>query len=196
MGEYAKRKSDGAHIKIGTCEEMLYLRYEDRNKVEPWTGSLDAAKTLGLYWRLPFLDEDDVLPGDYEPAFRHELLQDFAVAGCENSPGVLQLSHKCGLLLNVPCYHGERLPTVTMPMRVFWNGRDPHSFALKAVKNTADGIIPIVACRWCGEAWRSSWHEIDGHLTTPGLAAALRSYRIEQSREVTELSSANGGAVA
>ncbi len=30
MGEYAKRLSDGTEIKIGTCEEMLYLRFEDR----------------------------------------------------------------------------------------------------------------------------------------------------------------------
>ena len=33
MGEYARRKSDNESIKIGTCESMYYLRYEDRDKV-------------------------------------------------------------------------------------------------------------------------------------------------------------------
>ena len=39
MGEYAIRKSDGESIKIGTCEDMYYLRYEDRFKVTPEEGS-------------------------------------------------------------------------------------------------------------------------------------------------------------
>jgi ferredoxin hydrogenase len=33
MGEYAKRKSDGLEVKIGTCASMYYLRYEQRNEV-------------------------------------------------------------------------------------------------------------------------------------------------------------------
>ena len=35
MGEYAIRKSDNDCIKIGTCEDMYYLRYEDQDKVTP-----------------------------------------------------------------------------------------------------------------------------------------------------------------
>ena len=39
MGEYAIRKSDNDCIKIGTCEDMYYLRYEDQDKVTPDSGS-------------------------------------------------------------------------------------------------------------------------------------------------------------
>ena len=65
MGEYAIRKSDGESIKIGTCEDMYYLRYEDRCKVTPEEGS-----GFGYRWRLPFPDEDCIRPGEYGSGFR------------------------------------------------------------------------------------------------------------------------------
>lgn len=67
MGEYAFRNSDGQHIKIGTCENMYYIRYEDRFKVRPDEYSLDCSKETGLIWRLPFPEEDHLKPGEYEP---------------------------------------------------------------------------------------------------------------------------------
>ena len=33
MGEYARRKTDGEKIKIGTCESMYYCRYEQIGEV-------------------------------------------------------------------------------------------------------------------------------------------------------------------
>ena len=65
MGEYAVRISDGAEIKIGTCEEMLYLRFSQRHLVRQKQNSLDVNddKIAGLlFFRLPFSDEDNVLP--------------------------------------------------------------------------------------------------------------------------------------
>jgi len=59
MGEYAKRISDDQIIKIGTCEEMLYLRFEDIPKIS--TKGQNCVQNLymdGLYWRLPFPDAD------------------------------------------------------------------------------------------------------------------------------------------
>ena len=41
MGEYAQRISDGERVKIGTCEDMLYLRFEDRAKVSALAGNVD-----------------------------------------------------------------------------------------------------------------------------------------------------------
>ena len=68
MGEYAYRKSDNQYIKIGTCENMYYIRYEDRFKVRPDEGySLDCSKELNLIWRLPFPSEDHIQIGNYEP---------------------------------------------------------------------------------------------------------------------------------
>ena len=65
MGEYALRKSDRQSIKIGTCDDMYYLRYEDQDKVVPESGS-----DFGTRWRIPFPDEDHILPGDYDSGFR------------------------------------------------------------------------------------------------------------------------------
>ena len=65
MGEYAIRKSDRESIKIGTCEDMYYLRYEDQDKVIP-----DECSDFGYRWRIPFPDEDHILPGDYDSGFR------------------------------------------------------------------------------------------------------------------------------
>ncbi len=63
MSEYAIRKSDKASIKIGTCESMYYLRHEDIDKIIP---EETGFKPKGLIFRLPFPDEDHILPGDYE----------------------------------------------------------------------------------------------------------------------------------
>src|SRR3972149_6581787 len=109
MGEYAIRKSDKQEIKIGTCENMYYLRYEDCDKVKPLPGS-----EIGFRFRLPFPDEDEVLPGKYEKYNRGERLfketdqdaEQLEIQG--DDTGIIQLSHPCGLLINVPCHHGRK----------------------------------------------------------------------------------------
>jgi len=68
MGEYAK--FGNSEIKIGTCEDMYYLRFEDRYKVRHLPGNVDPNKdseAAHLRFRLPFPDEDHILPGGYEP---------------------------------------------------------------------------------------------------------------------------------
>ena len=42
MGEYAKYNNQ--EIKIGTCETMYYLRYEDRHKVKALKGNVDPVR--------------------------------------------------------------------------------------------------------------------------------------------------------
>lgn len=134
MGEYAIRKSDGVEVKIGTCEEMYYLRYEDREKVRVKPNNVDPVQFANeLRFRLPFPDEDHILPGDYDNHKRGERLYiPSSVSGCSeafsddstvNEPGRIQLRHECGLILGIPCYHGIKLPEVVHPMAVFWNGK-------------------------------------------------------------------------
>ena len=59
MGEYAKLKTTGEDVKIGTCENMYYLRFEDRYKVI-YDLSFDNYR-----FRLPFPDEDNIGIGNY-----------------------------------------------------------------------------------------------------------------------------------
>jgi hypothetical protein len=181
MGEYALRKSDEVEIKIGTCESMYYLRYEDRDKVSKLPNNLDPARdAIGLFFRLPFPDEDDVLAGDYKDHNRGLRLyqsvnagtasawhQDFTDESTVNEPGVIQLRHEAsGLLLNVPCYHGHKLPDVVAPMKAFWNGKG-HAFELAHVKATEDGVLPVVRCRHCGGMWRYAWADVMDYIEIP-----------------------------
>ena len=84
MGEYAIRKSDRQSIKIGTCEDMYYLRFEDQDKVTPESGS-----DFGYRWRIPFPSEDNILPGDYDGGFRQIDLDTAVFCGDngEDEPG-------------------------------------------------------------------------------------------------------------
>lgn len=206
MGEYAKRNSDGQEIKIGTCEDMYYIRFEDRDKVSPLPNSIslsNPAHVDGCRFRLPFPDENGKQPGEYENYNRglrlYKVLpcewckgsgksdfetngkcrrchgsgtdghEDYAPVDTLDSVGNIQLHHKdSGLLINVPCYHGLKLPEVTAPMKAFWNGKG-HAFELSSLKAMlVDGgwfnVLPIIRCRFCGEAWRSEWKDIADYL--------------------------------
>jgi hypothetical protein len=191
MGEYAIRSSDGAEIKIGTCENMYYLRFEDREKVQKLSGNVDPIADCGeLRFRLPFPDEDDVQPGEYEDFNRGQRLyrqRGVGVSGyCEDwkdestveDPGIMQLRHEAsGLLLNVPCYHGVKLPDVIKPMQAFWNGKG-HAFELAQLRPIGSGLLvyPVVRCRFCQHAWRYDWSQVWDYIPYE-MQLRLRQYR-------------------
>lgn len=99
MGEYARRKSDGVEIKIGTCETMYYIRFEDRDKVTAVPNSIDLSNPAhvdGLRFRLPFPDEDNVPIGQYEPFERGlRLYREVACTWCDGSGMSHRTTDKC-----------------------------------------------------------------------------------------------------
>lgn len=173
MGEYAERKIDGQKIKIGTCENMYYIRYDDRHKVRPDNNSLDCSEEKNLFWRLPFPDEDNILVGGYKDSFRALRLYDknsvnFRCEELAKKPGNMQLTHESGLLVNVTCYHGEKLPESSGDFKPCWNGKS-WDYELESMKNheTKDGVIelkPIVKCRHCRSIWRFDWDDIKDYI--------------------------------
>lgn len=178
MGEYAIRKSDGAEIKIGTCEDMYYLRFSDRHLVSALPGSVDVndPEMAGLLrYRLPFPDEDNEKPGDYHKHGYSRGLRLWRKVGdsCEDfkydevsEPGNIQLKHECGLLLNVPCYHGAKLPDIP---GAFWNGKSwfLELAQLRAVYQGGElRVFPVVHCRFCRGVWRHDWSEVWEYLQT------------------------------
>ena len=170
MGEYAMHQ--GQEIKIGTCEDMLYLRWEDRYQVQPMRGNVDPGVDSGLRFRLPFPDEDCLLPGYYTDAFRGQRLYNNA----GDWLGAPEMETKPGLLLNIPCYHGMRLPDLGPDVRVFWNGKG-HALELTSVKTMGDGsVVPVVTCLHCRSAWRMTWDEIWDYIPEP-LRARLAVHR-------------------
>lgn len=175
MGEYAYN-SAGERIKIGTCESMYYLRFEDRVHVKPDTGSIDPATTSGLFFRLPFPDEDHVPPGSYQSFDRGALLaRDFSGEGTE--PGNIQFKHESGLLANVPCYHGSKLPDLG-EARTFWNGKSPSFWELCALNSTeTDTVIPVFRCQYCHKMYSTSdWQKIIPHIMDDKLRERLSIY--------------------
>jgi len=178
MGEYAKRKDTRAEVKIGTCEDMLYLRWDDREKITRLPGNVDPANhPEGLRFCLPFPDEDGQGPGHGEP-FRALLLPEFDPGEIEGT-GTYQLHHQdTGLLLNVVCYHGRKLPETGPDVQPHWNGRPPHWFHLASIKHCPDGrLLPVVKCRGCGQMWRmDGWGDVLDAVTDPVMRDRLTSY--------------------
>ena len=176
MGEYAKRLSDGAKIKIGACEEMLYLRFEDRYKVKPLPNSIQNLNIDGLFWRIPFPDEDRILPGDYNKPFRKYILVDFEPEETVEMPGMMQLRHESGLQISLPCYHGFKLPELPEPAKACWNGKFANFFVLEYIKKHEGRLYPIISCRACGNIWRTDWEEILPYVTDKELKKRLEKY--------------------
>lgn len=185
MGEYATRRNDGAYIKTGTCESLYYLRWDDIDKVKP-DGSY-SLREPGLWFRLPFSDEDHLQPGDYSDYNRGVRLLpyqeeddpapiNFKPSGTP-SPGNIQLTHACGLLLNVACHHGAQLPAESQEIRAHWNGKDPFPWELYMVKHQAgEGLLPIIRCRHCGNTYRTDWASVLPHIVDEVLRARLTDY--------------------
>ena len=193
MGEYAIRKSDNKSIKIGTCEDMYYLRYEDRDKVTCEEGS-----DFGCRWRLPLPSEDHMEPGEYHPYCHGDgsgtvpLGRAYAVGDngedeityfepnpeVVDHPGSMQLHHKSGLLINVKCFHGLKLPEAGGDItRTGWNGHANH-WELRCLRETKEGLLPVVACRYCGHMYRETWAAVLPFITDKELHRRLQSYAI------------------
>ena len=184
MGEYAIRKSDGAEIKIGTCETMYYIRYDDRDKVRALPGNVDLkrAHEYGLRFRLPLIEEDGLQPGEYSTAFPSKIrlskpfpdpqfptqasAVNFRIKGAY--PGTITLRHEeSGIQVSFPCYHGQKVPENQGPddarVRFGVNGaRHAAELAyLKAVRvGGCDRVVPVIRCAHCGDEWAVTWADI------------------------------------
>ena len=182
MGEYAEFRNN--RIKIGTCEMMYYLRYEDRLKVKPLNNNLDPNTEMNLFWRLPVKCEDNISPGHYSagwpkvPLVKNLLHGDhyFSDPICANHPGVMQLRHNdSGLLINVKCYHGVKLPIGNDDFNAFWNGKG-YAFELVAIKNETKSFMLVIECRFCGIFFTCDFGEIEDFISDKTLRDRLSRY--------------------
>lgn len=215
MGEYAKRISDGAVVKLGTCESMYYARFSDRDKVAWLHGNIDVTKDedcAGLKWRLPFPDEDGIEVGNYQDFDRDAILsipygdggsqvdrgrRHFPVELLNLEPGTIQLSHPCGYLVNAICYHGAKLPTGSADLRVGWNGRDPYSVRLLFVKSILENfeesgqlkkqlvLYPVIGCRHCRKMWSCRWDEIWDAIPEALQKRFSEDFKLELNRAIS-----------
>lgn len=178
MGEYAKY--NGEEIKIGTCESMYYLRWDQRHLVEAEPGNVNPVKEINSIWfRLPRILESLQSPGDFDfngycgarpiPIFIDhnsqleadvdELLEDETALGMIRGE-----AGDSGIHYRIPCNHGHILKEP--PTGVVYNGFHGHTLGIEAVgvrvqlvsaEKPDDGQefrwvgFVRVACRVCGK---------------------------------------------
>jgi hypothetical protein len=106
MGEYGK--VGGVEIKMGTCEDMYYLRADQAGIVQGMPGSLDPNDRevqKVIRFRFPWPDEDGTQPGAFSDYGRA-----VAVHGVTAPEGVehdtVQFRAQAGYLLSMPCPEG------------------------------------------------------------------------------------------
>lgn len=147
MGEYGTYK--GNEIKIGTCEDMLYLRPDQIGLVRS-----EALRDITeLRFRFPFPDEDGVEPGQFDNPDRK-----FPVWGIE--PPASEMKHypvqfkdtgNAGVLVMLPCSYSTE--GKGGELKYMYNGfRGPaHVVQQRA---WAGVWVTVMKCGVCDALWR------------------------------------------
>jgi hypothetical protein len=94
---------------------------------------------------------------------------EFADPETISDPGIIQLTHECGLLLNVPCYHGQKLPELGERV-AHWNVKTWFLELYQLRPVMVDGVLrvfPVVHCRFCRNAWRYQWADVLDYIPEP-----------------------------
>ncbi|MCR5697735.1 MAG: hypothetical protein K6G73_12250 [Marinilabiliaceae bacterium] len=174
MGEYAKRKKDGAEVKIGTCNQMYYCTLKDRHSVEY---DFDYEQTY--YWRLPMM-------GDYTQAGEGEAFDwRSSSATCINSDRLWQLLKEqdgakaesnmrkyskstqvvlpTGVIFSIKCLHGFLLPNIKsedIEYGAQFNGKRS-DIRISYIRTKGDSVDVAVECVHCGTSWLLSVEELE-----------------------------------
>jgi hypothetical protein len=166
MGEYVKYR--GREIKIGTCESMYYVRWQQMAEIvalglcEKMPGNADPAAYVrlgsGLRFRFPFPDEDQIEPGDFTDHDKSVVIG--IPAGCpvcapDDCHETVCQSINCrggGYNVNaiIPCPATAAFATVkhspiggTIPLEIVQQ------------KPMEDGAVwTVVRCGWCSGMYR------------------------------------------
>lgn len=171
MGEYARIKTTGEEIKIGTCEDMYYLRFDQRHLVSKLSGNVDpnSDDVYALRFRFPWPDEDNCEPGGdfHNNAFERA----FPIPGATMPDGVdhysVQFVASAGYVTSLPCPEG---PQALKNLTIHRNG---FSGAVKLVqqKLLKDGrLVPVCMCGGCGARYR-----VEDPADIEALAVAFRA---------------------
>ncbi len=155
MGEFALH--EGIRIKLGTCEDLLYLRADQAHEVtlldenaKPITGEA-ARRALDVYrFRFPWPDEDDELPGCFAgtasdrtlalPGVRPPTVKHHTVSFSEH-----------GYLAKLPCPEGaERLEGITVARTLDC----PPAVALYQQRYWQGRLVGVCQCSACECVWR------------------------------------------
>jgi hypothetical protein len=190
MGEYAKY--NGKNIKIGTCEQMYYLRADQVHLIAPERNSVNPqlkSHAEHIRFRFPFPNEDSIEPGAFEDYDRAMF-----VSGVEVPDGVdhgsLQFTRNCpasgGIILSTPCPLSKEGKASGLKFRFNGYAGDVGIHSQRLV----DGQLKLVCkCGGCGALWRmDTLQDCQGVLDSLERAAAYRDHE-------TRIANARPGAV-
>lgn len=174
MGEYALHH--GERVKIGTCEDMYYLRADQVDQVAPLSGNVDPVAdgyNGSLRFRFPFPDEDHIAPGAFDRFERA-----VTAHGCEVPGGVehypVQFTSPKGYVMSVPCPESSAYTTHDGGLRRTHTATGTHvgrnGFAgtvrVQQQKWFDGRLITVCSCGGCGTAWRVETAEMAEPIIT------------------------------
>mgnify|MGYP003334911719 FL=1 len=154
MGEYANY--NGEQVKIGTCEQMYYLRADQVHKVTKAAHSLDPRNRQTaeqIRFRFPFPDEDAIQPGAFQGYNRAIWLYDVAVPEKVDHYSIqLQSKSPAGLvLLSAPCPHSP--DAKASGLKFGFNGYSG-AVGIHSQKLVGGALQLVCICGGCGALWR------------------------------------------
>lgn len=158
MGEYATiidGPSAGDEVKIGTCENLYYLRFDQRDRVDYDFGI--GAELESWRWRFPFPDEDDHEPGSFDDYQRGFRLDGWRIPTDWEGHSSVAFTATAGYVLSIPCPEGvrnqdagtARVDGITVHRNGFRGGP-----AIVQQRLHEGQLCTIVMCRACGAKWR------------------------------------------
>jgi hypothetical protein len=157
MGEYALYNDE--EVKIGTCEDMYYLRADQAHLVTAQPGNVDPVRDRdGIRFRFPFPDEDGIEPGGFENCQRSVRLDVKVPQGVEHYS--VQFKADNGYLVSLPCpemaSEGVLSVTADGSDHVYRVHRNGYGGAAGLVQQRYwEGLLVAVChCKGCGTAYR------------------------------------------
>ena len=151
MGEHAMY--GGQQIKIGTCEQMYYLRADQAHLVTPIVpGNVDPVKDREhLRFRFPFPEEDGVEPGAFENHDKTQWLHGMLPPAEVEHHSIQFQGHAAAgtMLLSVPCPMGPGGDANKIARNGYMGDVGIHS------QRCLDGLRMLVCrCGGCGCLYR------------------------------------------
>lgn len=150
MGEYAQYQ--GSEIKIGTCEDMYYLRFQQRHEVTslPNNVNLEDLEVLReLRFRFPFPEEDSIEPGAFVDHDKSACVPASYQMPEDIEHRTVQFSARNGYLVSLPC--PESAEGKAFPHTIHRRGHAVHLVAQKLVGNE---LWAVCRCGGCRSMWR------------------------------------------
>jgi hypothetical protein len=152
MGEFAQRNSDGSIIKIGTCEDMYYLRADQADQITAKRGSIDPQskdQAKSIRFRFPFPEEDNIRPGDFDNYDKGLTAYGIEVPE-EVEHRKIQFTAP-GILVSLPCPESQEAKESGLPFH--YNG---YKGKVQIVQQRLVGgaLVTICKCGSCGAAYR------------------------------------------